>query len=312
MLLGLALLTLGSAVQYRELFSGLLITEYLIILLPSLLFVKGKGESIKKTLRLNKIGLRQIILVIGITIFTYPIAVFFQAILLTIINLFREVTPSSVPMPHDGLQYLISFFIIAVSPGICEEVLFRGVMLDTYSKIGYKKSIIITALLFGMFHFNILNFVGPTILGIVFGIMVYKTNSIYSSMIGHTINNGIALTLGFILNKYQGEIDQLAMESSASIESTSFGTTNLIGILFLVFCFFMVKSMLNKLPARENDYDYKNSYYDTKDQESYMEDQYYNKEFEDYVSSRFERIQYFPLVTLVFIFILVNWIFFFI
>ena len=298
--------------QYRELFSGLLITEYLIILLPSLLFIKAKGRSIKKTLRLNKIGLRQIILVIGITILTYPIAVFFFSFLLTIINLFREITPSSVPMPHDGLQYLISFFIIAVSPGICEEVLFRGVMLDSYSKTGYKKSIIITALLFGMFHFNILNFIGPTILGIVFGIMVYKTNSIYSSMIGHTVNNGIALTLGFFLNKYQGEIDQLAMESSTSIESTSFGPANLIGLTFLVLCFFMVKSMLNRLPARESDYDYRNSYYDMIAQESYIEDQYCNKDFANYVSSRFETIQYFPLVTLVFIFILVNWIFFFI
>ncbi len=75
--------------------------------------------------------------------------------------------------------------------------MFRGVILNAYNKLGYRKSIIITGVLFGLFHFTILNFVGPAILGIIFGIMVYKTNSLYSSIIAHTVNNGIALTIGY-------------------------------------------------------------------------------------------------------------------
>src|SRR5690606_39062887 len=116
------------------------------------------------------------------TIFTYPIAVFFQAIFIGILNIFIDVSPSGVPLPSDGIQYIISMLIIAIAPGICEEVMFRGVILNSYSTLGYRKSIFLSALLFGMFHFNLLNFVGPTILGVVFGIIVYRTNSLYSSI----------------------------------------------------------------------------------------------------------------------------------
>lgn len=126
LLLGIGLLLIGSTVQSIDIYSGLLVTEYILILLPSLLFIQVKGYSFKKVLRLNKIKVKQILMVIIITIFTYPLAVFLQAILIGILSTFREITPTGVPMPQDGLQYIMSFFIIAISPGICEEVMFRG------------------------------------------------------------------------------------------------------------------------------------------------------------------------------------------
>ncbi|MDR7870403.1 MAG: CPBP family intramembrane glutamic endopeptidase [Tissierellaceae bacterium] len=287
--LGILLLTVGAFVQHKELYSGLLITEYILILLPCLLFLKIKGQPIKEVLRLNRIGLKQVFLIIGITIFTYPIAVFFQAIFYAILNLFKEVAPSSVPMPYDGLQYLISFFIIALAPGICEEVMFRGVMLDSYSSLGYRKSIVISAFLFGMFHFNLLNFVGPTILGIVFGIAVYKTNSIFTSMIGHTLNNGIALTIGFFLNKYGNKIDEMLVESSGTTESISSDFANFIPLIFLFLCFIAVKVMLNKLEP-----------YDTNIND---------KEEISNIPRPFEKIKYFPIIIVIFLFIIINWIY---
>ena len=306
LVLGILLLTLGAYVQNREVYSGLLITEYFLILLPSLLFLKIKGTSIKEVLRLNRIGIKQVLLAIGITISTYPIAVFFQAIFYAIISLFKEVTPSAVPMPYDGLQYVISFLIIALSPGICEEVLFRGVILDSYEHLGYKKSIIISALYFGIFHFNLLNFIGPSILGIIFGIMVYKTNSIYSSMIGHTVNNGIALTIGFLLNKYQNDIDVI-FGSSESIEVVPISIVDFIPLLFIILCFFIVKYLISKLEP----YETSSIYADTSIEEIYnygnLEDIIDSDDIL-YLSRPTDKIRYLPVVIIIFIFILNNWI----
>lgn len=295
LLLAFGLLTLGASVQSRELYSGLLITELILILLPCLLFLKVKGSPIKEVLRLNRIGPKQILLVIGITIFTYPLAVLFQAIFIGILNIFRDLTPSGVPLPNDGIQYLISFFIIAVAPGICEEVMFRGVIMNTYGSIGYKKSIIITALLFGMFHFNIMNFIGPTVLGLIFGIIVYKTNSLYSAIIGHIANNSIALTIGFFLNQFQEEIDEMMMDSAVQTESVSFGIGNIvITLIFLALCFFTVKSLINKL-------------------EAVVEVVKAEDEFEeiDYRPRGVDNIRYLPIVMVVSMFLLINWLYFF-
>ena len=98
LVLGVALLTIGGFFQNRELYSGLLITEYILILLPCLLLLIIKGAPIKETLRLNKIRLRQIILVVFITIFTYPLAVFFQAIFIGMLNTFKDMVPTTVPI----------------------------------------------------------------------------------------------------------------------------------------------------------------------------------------------------------------------
>lgn len=312
LILGILLLTVGSYVQNQELYSGLLITEFILILLPCLFFLKIKGMPIKETLRLNRIGLKQILLVIGITIFTYPLAVFFQAIFIGILNIFREVSPSTIPLPKDGIQYIISFFIIALAPGICEEVMFRGVMLDAYSRLGYKKSIIISAILFGVFHFNLLNLIGPTVLGIVFGIMAYKTNSIYSSIIGHTVNNGIALTIGFAMNRFQEEIDHALMETAVQPETISFALIDiLMPFIFLALCFIIVRFMLNELEPFDKEMEEERFSYD-----SYMEDDFPMEDLNDYEdisysSDRVDVIQYLPVAIIVFIFIYLNWIYIF-
>lgn len=198
---GILFIIFGSIAQSREIYSGLLITEYILILLPSILYIKIKGLSIKKTLKLNRISPKQILYVIGITIFTYPIAIFFNLIVITVLSLFGELNQGMVPIADSAPLFLFSVFVIAITPAICEEVMFRGVIMNAYENISKRKAIIYSAILFGIFHINIQNLVGPVLLGLIFGITVYKTNSIYAGMIGHGINNGIAITIGYFANK---------------------------------------------------------------------------------------------------------------
>ena len=164
LVLGFALLIIGYLVQSKEIYSGLLITEYIIILLPNILFLKLRGYELKRVLRLNSISFMQFIFIFLIMIFAYPVAIFLNAIFLAIINSFSSALPTSIPIPTTTIEYLIGLFVIAIAPGICEEVMFRGTMMSAYDTLGYKKSILITAILFGLFHFNIMNLIGPIFL----------------------------------------------------------------------------------------------------------------------------------------------------
>ena len=80
LIIALLLITLGASAQYKEVYTGLLITEYLIILAPALFYLKLSGYSLKSNLRLNKISFKQAILVMLIVVFSYPIALFFNFI----------------------------------------------------------------------------------------------------------------------------------------------------------------------------------------------------------------------------------------
>lgn len=205
--IGMLLIVLGTYSQSKDLYVGLLITEYIIVLLPVVLYLKLRGYSFKTNLRLNKINFKQVIITILIVIFSYPVAVFFNFIGITILSAIGDINPNSVPLPSTLGEYIISFLVIAITPGICEEVMFRGMIMSSYNKLGKRKAILYSAIAFGVFHFNGANLLGPIYLGIIFGIIVYKTNSLYLSIIGHTVNNGIALTIGYYLTNL-GDIGQ--------------------------------------------------------------------------------------------------------
>ncbi|WZL74473.1 type II CAAX endopeptidase family protein [Clostridiaceae bacterium 35-E11] len=194
------LLTVGAYVQRNEVKSGLIITEYILVLLPPIIYAKIKQGNFKKIFRLNRLSLKHGLLIICITTLVYPVALFFNLIVMTLLSTLGKLPQPPIPTANNMGEYFLLMMIIAVSAGICEEVFFRGLVLRGYEKLGQKYAVIISAILFGLFHFNLQNFAGPTILGLVFGYLVYRTNSLWAGVIGHITNNGVAVTLGFMIN----------------------------------------------------------------------------------------------------------------
>jgi len=285
LLLGILFFYYGPIVQGKEIYSGILITEYIIILLPNLAYLKLKGLSIRKEWRLNKISLKQIGYIILITIFSYPVAVFFNAVIIAIISLFSDVMPNTPPLPDSLGLYFLSLFILALTPGICEEVMFRGNIMNAYGILGQKKAIIYSAILFGIFHFNLQNLSGPIVLGIVLGIVVYKTNSLYASILAHTVSNGIAITIGYLGSKSIGDVDNL------EVMGTSYTLQLLISLVFLssiaFASFLMLKRLIKNLPESEKN--------EEVDEESY----------------KVNKISYIPIIGVVILFFVVNIKYFF-
>nr|WP_286672849.1 CPBP family intramembrane glutamic endopeptidase [Anaeromonas gelatinilytica] len=125
-----------------------------------------------------------------------------------IISIFGELLESPLPSPSSGGSYIIGLFVIAITPGICEEFMFRGFLMRCYDNKGYKKAILISSVLFGLMHFNIQNLLGPIFLGVLFGFLVYRTNSLFAGIIGHITNNGFAWTLTYIISSSDIPMEQ--------------------------------------------------------------------------------------------------------
>ncbi len=202
LLTAVLLLTVGSYVQHKNIQIGLLITEYILVLLPPFIYIYLEKENSKQVFRLNPLKTKHGLLIILIIVLSYPVALFFNIIIMIFISTFGKIEQMPIPVASNIFEYLILMFIIAISAGICEEVLFRGLLMRAYETLGKTRAIWISAFLFGIIHFNVQNFAGPVVLGIIFGYLVYETNSLFAAVIGHITNNGVALTISFLTNLY--------------------------------------------------------------------------------------------------------------
>ncbi|HEX4770528.1 MAG TPA: type II CAAX endopeptidase family protein [Bryobacteraceae bacterium] len=102
--------------------------------------------------------------------------------------------------------FLVGVLAVVAAP-IFEEAVFRGFLQPLFSRtFGTIAGILITAALFGGLHWTEYSGVWQyaaaiTILGIVFGWIRARTNSLIPSTIMHACHNGVAV-VGLIISKY--------------------------------------------------------------------------------------------------------------
>ena len=101
--------------------------------------------------------------------------------------------------PLGSGSVIMSIITIGIVAPFAEEFLFRGIIYNTLKKkISIKWTIIIQAVLFGIFHGNLIQGSYATLLGIVFGYVTYKTKSLWPAVIIHMVNNLIATMFMYV------------------------------------------------------------------------------------------------------------------
>lgn len=255
------LLTIGPRVQGKELYSGIFITELILILLPSVMLLIIYKYNILKTLRLNSPGIMNIITIIFIMLFAIPIAGALNFLNLILIKLvFGKTMIIQPPAAETGIGLLLNIFIIGTLPAICEEVMFRGVLQKSFREYGTVKAILFTAFLFGLFHMDFQKLLGTFLLGALIGYIVYRTDSLFSGMVAHFTNNSFGVIMAFILNKLNtvvnpgfDSIPDSAQDLDISVFSQLPGNqliiTIIVWMVFLAFCIAAFSALTYALTA---------------------------------------------------------------
>lgn len=97
-----------------------------------------------------------------------------------------------------GAQPLwVVWLFIAIMPAICEETLFRGLILSGFRRLGPWPAILLSSLLFGLAHSSVYRMLPTALLGAFFGYLAWRTRSIIPGIIAHATNNGILATVAF-------------------------------------------------------------------------------------------------------------------
>ena len=86
------------------------------------------------------------------------------------------------------------FLLLRFFAPIIEEIIFRGIIQKGMINNGVKprNAILVSAFIFGIVHFNPWQFIGAFLLGIVLGVVYFKTKSLLMSIFLHFFNNTIA------------------------------------------------------------------------------------------------------------------------
>ena len=91
----------------------------------------------------------------------------------------------------------LTLFHVAVVPSICEETLYRGYVMRAFEKSwGIWPAIIVSGLLFGMYHLQLSNLIPLASLGMLFAFITWTSKSIYPAIVAHFINNGGSVLVG--------------------------------------------------------------------------------------------------------------------
>lgn len=93
----------------------------------------------------------------------------------------------------------LAMITIAVLGPIFEELCFREAALGGMLRRGVKPwtAILVSSLLFGIMHFNPIQVVGAGMMGIVLGILYYKSGNIILPCLLHIVNNSLSTVLTY-------------------------------------------------------------------------------------------------------------------
>lgn len=106
-----------------------------------------------------------------------------------------------------GGMLLNIIYVVAIGP-VSEELIFRGALFDRfYLAFPFWTANVLQALLFGIYHMNVIQGIYAFLLGMLLGMVRQMTGSIFASIFSHMIFNATSYGLTWLLGaagKYAG------------------------------------------------------------------------------------------------------------
>ncbi|MBV1756277.1 MAG: CPBP family intramembrane metalloprotease [Dethiosulfatibacter sp.] len=171
---------------------GTLIIQYMVFGLSPIAILWYLKASIKDSLGIKAPSITGLFGGFWVWIAAFSLVIIYQLMITPYVS--QAPTLVELEQQMKALSPLRLFLIIALTPGVCEEILFRGFALRPLEKkLGPKWAVLITSLAFAIVHLDFIRLIPTFILGVAFGFVAVKTRSIFPSIILHTLNNSVAI-----------------------------------------------------------------------------------------------------------------------
>lgn len=138
----------------------------------------------------KKLSITTFLLIIVIAFALLYVVNFITAILISIITVLsgHNFMNPLQDVINNSKWYITLLFAGIIAP-ICEEIMFRGIVIDKLRRYGDTAAIVTSAVLFGLFHGNLFQCFYAAALGLALGYLKVRTNSLRYSITLHMIIN---------------------------------------------------------------------------------------------------------------------------
>jgi sodium transport system permease protein len=190
----------GAQLQVRFGEIGLLAAEWLFLFLPALLVVRVTRSNPIRTLCLRPPSLPglagAIVLIAGAIPLVWTIGWLQTFVLPVPWELLQGLEELVTAETTTRLLWLL--LLLALTPAVCEEFVFRGVLLGGSRSLAPWRMVVLNGLVFGAFHLSfetVIRFLPTASLGMVIAWAVWRTGSIWVGMLMHFVNNATIVVL---------------------------------------------------------------------------------------------------------------------
>jgi len=263
---GITLLLFGQSVtndNVQWMRVATMLAQIVFLLIPTLILMRVQHGSIRSSLpgRIPKaaefvlaaVGVFSLQQVMEGYLFfqdKIPLPESIRPFLETVRKLIEE-TYTMLVQAHSPSELFFVIIVVALTPAICEELLFRGLIQKNLTLATNKKwGFVFTGIIFGLYHVNPFLIVPLVGLGILFGFFMARSETILIPMVAHFINNLVSV-IGVYYESDIKDSPALSMFNSLSDYSATFvlSTTVGFGIIFLITMYFYWQATSGRDPA---------------------------------------------------------------
>ncbi|GAA4464503.1 CPBP family intramembrane metalloprotease [Nemorincola caseinilytica] len=150
-------------------------------------------------------------------------------------------------MPTVG-SFIATFIIMAVVPGVGEELFFRGVLMRFAKKRSRSMvaPVLFSAVVFAYAHSNVYGFLSIFLAGVLLAVIYQLTGSLWCSILAHTLFNGGQVFLSYLANNNK------AIEATMKTDSVPYGYAAAGAVVFAASLWLLLKNR-TPLPANWTD-----------------------------------------------------------
>lgn len=222
---------------------AVVLLQVLIFVIPGYLFLRYRGKSYAKRLRLRAPKFDHVLLIVsaaGVLI----TGCFLLSVLMGNLSAGQSFVLYDTFTSHqDGTTLGVIYLILAyaILPAVCEETVFRGILCAEFEGRGVACAIAVSSILFSMLHFNLPAMPVYLFAGVILALVLYATRSVFCTVIVHFLYNL------FCLFGQSGFADFYVTQSA----TTLFLILMIAGLLLCLAVFFGESSRLYRAYAKE-------------------------------------------------------------
>lgn len=132
-------------------------------------------------------------------------------------------------------DFILNLFMIAILPAIAEELMFRGGVQRSFSRMFKNPHVAIwlAAFIFSAIHLQFYGFLPRLLLGALFGYIYLWTGNLWYAILAHFLNNAYAVCVAWYLQLKNIPLSNV--EASFSFEWYGYLLSFLLGVYLLIY-----------------------------------------------------------------------------